>query len=108
MTTVNIDKTNNITVVAVAGHAEYSYDHNDIVCAAISAITQSLLQTMKYYEQQSKCKIISEQVKEDIGSVLFSFTSRDSAVTDALINMAAMGYMMLQNSYPKNICVNIS
>lgn len=37
MTTVNINTVNGITVVSVAGHAEYSKDHKDIVCAAISA-----------------------------------------------------------------------
>lgn len=107
MTTVNINTVNGITVVSVAGHAEYSKDHKDIVCAAISTITQSLLQTLKYYEEQKKCRILSEQIKEDIGTALFSFSSREKAVTDALINMAAMGYMMLENAYPKNISVNI-
>lgn len=106
MTSVNIELINGITVVSVAGHAEYSKDHNDIVCAAISAITQSLMQAVKYYEELGKCKVLSEQVKEDIGAVLFSFKSKDKSVTDALLNMAKLGYLMLEKSYPKNICVN--
>lgn len=52
-------------------------------------------------------KHFKKQIKEDIGTALFSFSSREKAVTDALINMAAMGYMMLENAYPKNISVNI-
>lgn len=107
MTSVDVQTINGVTVVSVAGHANYSNDHNDIVCAAISTITQSLLQTIKYYEELGKCKVISEQVKEDIGAVLFSFKSMDESVTDALMNMAKIGYLMLEKAYPKNICVNV-
>ena len=107
MTSVNIETVNGITIVSVAGHANYSQDHNDIVCASISTITQSLLQTLKYYEEKGKCKLVSEQIKEDIGTVLFSFMSRENTITDALLDMALMGYMMLEKAYPKNISVNI-
>lgn len=106
MTSVDIETINGVTVVSIAGHAGYSNNGNDIVCAAISTVTQSLLQTLKYYEKQDKCKILSEQIKEGAGCCLFSFKSYSKAETDALINMALMGYTMLENAYPKNICVN--
>lgn len=106
MTAVNISDINGIKVISVSGHAGYSNNGDDIVCAAISTITQSLLQTLKYYEKIEKCKILSEQIKEDIGSCLFSFTSYSKPETDALLNMAVTGYVMLENTYPKNICVD--
>lgn len=107
MTSVNIDEINGVTVVSVSGHAGYSNDGNDVVCAAISALTQSLLQTLKFYEKENKCRILSEQVQENSGCCLFSFESKSKAETDAVLNMAIMGYSMLENTYPKNICVNI-
>lgn len=108
MTQVNIDVVNGVTVVSVSGHAGYSNDGKDIVCSAISTITQSLLQTLKYYQQQGKCRILSENIAEDAGAVLFSFKSSATSETDALMSMAQMGYLMLEKSYPKNISVNIN
>ncbi len=108
MTCVNVDKINGITVISVSGHANYSNDGNDIVCAAISTITQSLLQTLKYYEEQGKCKVLSEQIQESLGCCMFSFMSLSEIETDAILTMAMMGYSMLQNSYPKNISININ
>lgn len=107
MTSVNIDEINGVTVVSISGHADYSNDGKDIVCAAISAITQSLLQTLKYYETQNKCKILNEKTQEETGCCLFSFKSKSKSETDAIMNMAIMGYSMLENTYPKNICVDI-
>lgn len=106
MTSINITKVNDTVVVSLAGHAEYSKNGNDIVCAALSAITQSFLQTLKYYESKGKCIVKSEQIKEDIGTALFSFTSMSEKETDALLSMALIGYTMLKNTYPKNIFLN--
>ena len=108
MTCVNIENINGVTVISVSGHANYSNDGNDIVCAAISTITQSLLQTLKYYEEQDKCKVLSERIQEGLGCVLFSFKSLAECETEALLTMAVMGYSMLQNAYPKNISLNIN
>lgn len=106
MTSVNIQTINGTTIVSVAGHAGYN-PGNDIVCASISAITLSLLQTLKYYEEQGICKVLKDETKENMGTALISYMSRDKEVTDALLNMAEIGYMMLENAYPKNISVNI-
>lgn len=105
MTRVDADDINGVTVISVAGHAGYSNDGDDIVCAALSAITQSLLQTLKCYESIKKCKILSEQIKENVGCCLFSFISYSENETDALVNMAIIGYKMLQNTYPENVLV---
>lgn len=106
MTSVNIQTINGTTIISVAGHAGYN-PGNDIVCASISTITLSLLQTLKYYEEQGICKVLSNETKEDIGTALISYMSCDKEVTDAFLNMAEIGYMMLENAYPKNISVNI-
>lgn len=108
MTNVDIDVINGVTVVSVSGHAEYSNNGNDIVCAAISTITQSLLNTLKYYEQQDKCKLIDEQIFEEAGVALFSFKTMDKKITNSIMKMAEVGYLMIKNSYPKNISVNIN
>ena len=106
MTSVDIQTINGVTIVSVAGHAGYN-PGNDIVCASISAITLSLLQTLKYYEKQGICRVLNDETKEDIGTALISYMSRNKEVTNAVLNMAEIGYMMLENTYPKNICVNI-
>ena len=74
MTNVNIEKEKDIIVVAVLGHADYDTSGKDIVCAALSAITQSLLQALRYYEANGKCKLLT--VKESAGAMFFSFRIR--------------------------------
>jgi len=107
MTFVDISRVNNTVVVSVAGHAGYSDDGNDIVCAALSAITQSLLQTLKFFESKGKCIVIKSDIREDIGTALFSFMSKSKSETDAILTMAITGYKMLENTYPKNILINL-
>lgn len=105
MTSVSIDEINGITVVSVSGHAGYSTE-NDIVCAALSAITESLLQSLLLYQESGKCKIISAEIKEDIGCCLFSFRSFSESETNAMMFMALNGYKMLHEAYPD--CVTVS
>ncbi len=108
MTNVNIDNINGITVVSVSGHAGYSSQGDDIVCAALSTITQSLLETLKAYEKQGKCRLLSEELNEQLGCCLFSFKSSSKIETDALMNMAMTGFSMLENAYPKNIFLSVN
>lgn len=105
MTSVDISKVNNTVVVSVAGHAEYN-PGNDVVCAGLSTLTQSLFATLEYYESKNKCCIKSKQIKEDIGTALISFTYSSEKEIEAVINMAVIGFSMLANTYPKNIFIN--
>lgn len=106
MTSINIDKVKDIIVVSVSGHAGYSAE-NDIVCASLSTITQSLLATLKAYADDKKVIIRNEQIKEDIGCCLFSFTPVSYPEIEAMLDMAIMGYMMLEQAYPKNVSLTV-
>jgi len=108
MTLINIDHINGVVIFSAAGHAQYSFDHNDIVCAAISALTQTLLQTVKYYDKLGELKLLEEKIDEDIGLLTFSFTSRNQDIADAVMNMARIGLTMLKKSYPKYIKIKIN
>lgn len=101
MTNVNIEREKDIIIVSVLGHADYGTSGKDIVCAALSAITQSLLQTLRYYEANEKCKLLV--VKENDGAVFFSFGIKDENCIEPLLNMAAIGYQTLALSYPENV-----
>ena len=101
MTNVNIERKKDIIVVSVLGHADYDNSGKDIVCAALSAITQSLLQTLRYYEANGKCKLLA--VKENDGAMFFSFAIKDKKCIEPLLNMAVIGYKTLELSYPENV-----
>lgn len=107
MTSVDITRENGITVLAVAGHANYSNDHNDVVCAAISTITQMLMQTVAFYAEQNAARVITEDVDEPSGTVIFSYQMADERVNDALLNAVIIGYKMIEITYPENIKVNV-
>lgn len=107
MTSVDIGRVNNAVIISVAGHAGYSDNGNDVVCAAISAITQSLLQALKIFENENKCIVTKAEIREDVGAAFFSFISMSETETDAILTMAIAGYKMLENTYPKNILINL-
>lgn len=104
MTNVSIEREKDIIVVSVLGHADYDTSGKDIVCAALSAITQSLLQTLRYYEANGKCKLLV--AKENDGAVFFSFGIMDENCIEPLLNMAVIGYQTLALSYPENVNTN--
>lgn len=107
MTLVNIDKVNDVIVVSASGHAGYSSE-NDIVCAAISTVTQCFLQTIEYYESQYDCSILSKKINESAGCCLFSFKCYNTKVIDTVVKMAIIGYKMIQASYGDYISVNVN
>ena len=86
----------------IKGHAGYSEQGNDIVCAGVSAITYTLLGFLNNH-------------KDDIWYLRAHTESGDAAITcvgndkiDTAFEMAIIGYAQIANQYPDNVNIHIS
>ena len=86
----------------IKGHAGYSEQGGDIVCAGVSAITYTLLGFLNNRE-------------DDIWHLRAHTESGNAAVTctgdhhiDTAFEMAVIGYAQIANQYPDNVTLHIS
>lgn len=90
-------------LLTVEGHANYGEKGRDIVCAAVSILCYTLLETLKQDESEDKCKIIQSTVRDGYFSLEvepFSFSdSRIGGIVDAVLT----GFMLLEEEYPENV-----
>lgn len=106
MTTIEINKKKNEYRLKVSGHAGYGEKNSlpsgcDIVCAAISAISFTMLQRVKDMENEGK--IISANMKYDPGYVFIHVIVKEN-FTDELIwtiETVKTAYELLSESYPE-------
>lgn len=107
MTTIDIQTVNGTTIINIAGHANYSKDHNDIVCASVSTLSQSFLESLKFYQKKEECIILDVDIDEKLGVLSVKYKSCNDEIINALLIMLITGLSMLQNAYPENIFLNI-
>lgn len=105
MTLVNIDELNGTTVLSISGHAGYDSSGNDIVCSAVSCISQSFCETVKLYSEEDQAKILSHTYNEELGTLLFSYQSNSKEIKGAL-SMLKVGLKMLENTYSNYLKIN--
>lgn len=86
----------------VSGHAEYT-DGPDIVCAAVSALVNSVnIALTKYLEKSQKPSLVEEEA-DGLGSMFLQCEADD--LTEAIFSVATLGFEEVQKRYPK--CVKI-
>lgn len=105
MTTVAIKVTPNAQadtlriLFTVRGHAEYSQDGNDIVCAAASMLAQSMMRWVQEHER------LFDQIhlfRVDEGDVALDVEARSEVggVVTAALSMVETGFHLLEEQYP--------
>lgn len=102
-----LDKKDNFVECRVLGHANYSSEGNDIVCAGVSALVQTFIQNL--YELKEKEKVYAMNEKIESGNVCFSFYVRDEDKKEYLRieKTIIIGLMLINNKYPENLCLRI-
>ncbi len=92
-------------IISIEGHAGFESYGKDIVCAGISTLAYTLLNSLCDEEAADNIKFIKKIVREGYMYFEFSFfdysKTRVKGITDALIN----GFLMLEDSYPQHIKV---
>lgn len=82
--------------VKIQGHANYASPGKDIVCAAISALTQTFIGTIE--------KLTDEQIKYDISSGRADiYIENPGEAAKLLIGSFLIGCKMIADEYPKYV-----
>lgn len=84
--------------ITVKGHAKYDDTGRDIVCAAVSVLVESFVDTAIFLDD--------DRVKVEPGNVSIAFecASYDDYV-HALVDMMMNGFGGLEYTYPENVSV---
>ncbi|MEE0100341.1 MAG: ribosomal-processing cysteine protease Prp [Acutalibacteraceae bacterium] len=93
MITISVQKSKKKVQIDVDGHAHY-HPGNDIVCAAVSALTFTLMQAVKDHHAEKILDCQSGKVH-----LVIRRTAGIDAVTEAIIT----GYKLIAKNYPKNV-----
>lgn len=84
--------------ITVSGHAEYAEPGKDIVCAAISTLTQVLIASV---EELTAAKIKTAQTSGYMEIVIEESTERAQVLLDSFL----LGCRMIADQYPDNVRV---
>lgn len=80
----------------VEGHADYGVHGQDIVCSAISALSQSCLLSLQRYETVESY-VESGLLTVEVGN--------KSGYTNLLINSMVLGMKAIQHNYPQHVYI---
>lgn len=82
--------------IKVIGHARYAPEGQDIVCAAVSALTQTMLKSIgDLTEDRIKYSILPGRVDIEYGNL--------SEKTKTLVDSFFIGICGIANEYPENV-----
>ena len=82
--------------VTIEGHANYAEPGKDIVCAAVSALTQTFIESVE--------ELTADKIKYTIteGKAVIAFRNL-SEKAQTLLNSFFIGLKMIANEYPANV-----
>lgn len=96
MITVKVKKfRKHFTSYKISGHAEYAENGKDIVCAAVSALGQTILLGLDEY-----CNVLFNM--DMTGMMEVNIVNPDE-VSDIIVKTMILGLQMIQKQYPEYI-----
>lgn len=107
MTKVFIRKTKNGDYIGflAKGHAEFSnIENGDIVCSAISILTQTAINMVGKLGYKSKLKVDEKKALIDF-KIVEKLDIKDSEKLNLVISQMELGLSSIESIYPDNICV---
>ena len=96
MVNIRKTKTKEYVTIECSGHTEYEAAGKDIVCAAVSILTQTLIRALEDIGADISVSYSGNQIKE-----ITIYTPSMCEYAD--IEFAAAGYRMLAEHYPDNV-----
>lgn len=98
------DRNNRINGFTCSGHADYSEKGTDIVCAAVSALTQSAILAL---ERLVGVKL-ALKADSKTGLIDCSWDNYPDIIeqSELVIRMVALGLIEIQKQYPDHLKVN--
>ena len=85
--------------LSVTGHANWAAAGNDIVCAALSAISYTLLGFLLNAEEDT------EELSQETDSGRVVILCKGNQRIDTAFEMALIGYLQIEKQYPHHVRV---
>lgn len=84
--------------VTITGHANYAEPGQDIVCAAVSVLVQTLIQSIE--------DLCTDRIEYDMSAGLVDIKHGNlSAQAHLLMDSFFIGVQMIADEYPHNVCL---
>lgn len=84
--------------VTICGHANYAEPGQDIVCAAVSVLVQTLIQSIE--------DLCTDRIEYDMSAGLVDIKHGNlSAQAHLLMDSFFVGCQMIADEYPHNVCL---
>ena len=99
--TVGRNDTGQIFSCQITGHAGAGEKGSDIVCAGVSAISQTALAGLLQYVKSR----VTYQIQT--GDLFFSLQDIPDEKTDIILETMLLGFMEISKAYPKNVMLSI-
>lgn len=100
MTTAKLYNDKHVTILEIKGHADFN-PGNDVVCAAISAVTYNLINVVREFVQEGKADIL--ELTEESGHIRFDFKMESVRPLEIITNYALTGLEMIAEQYPEHL-----
>lgn len=97
MTRVTICRDANDVIMGfrIEGHSGYAQSGRDVVCAAVSVLTLTAVNSVEAFTSDS----FEAEVDEDKGNLYFRFNAFPSQTSQTLLNSMALGLEMIGDEY---------
>lgn len=102
MTTIKSATKGSVTTITVDGHAGFN-PGNDIVCAAASMLTYTLVQNLLDLTGAGLLEWCKTDEKDGSMKIKVKTNKKGEAVAKIAIKTIMTGYELLQNQYPENV-----
>jgi len=96
--TVFVDSEHHYQGIDMLGHAGYADDHQEgqeLVCAAVSALTLNMANSIEQFTDDA----FEAEQDEESGAFRFRFTSRISSGSELLMNSLVFGLQDIEEEY---------
>ncbi len=90
-------------IINIEGHSRYGDSGNDIVCAGVSALAYTLLNTLLDEEASGNIKLIRNIVADGVVNLEIKSFDFSKNRIDGMLYLIMTGFYMLEESYPDYI-----
>ena len=106
MTVVRIKWTGDPLEVSVSGHAGYGPKGSDIVCAAVSMLSQSLAAALEQAEKDGLLGCFHYQAEDGGVEIQAAIHSHGRKIVDGMVRVTIAGFRLLEERYPGHVSVH--
>jgi len=100
MTQIFVGRSGNWYEIRIQGHADYAKQGNDIVCAAISALSYTLMQSLLEAEEAGIIRGLQQCLEQ--GDIRAGYESIHHGTAGTILNTILCGFRMIEERYPEN------